>query len=134
MLCSSTHDINRLNNIYVLGKAFIQGLNGTAINAYKMFKTDPSVFEKIYVMSINYTGTESYLFINGTQELKFTAASNFGKSKFCIGNISDEFSIQNMQETGLYGNVYDVSVDYWPHSTSKIYDTHIFDEKNRIIW
>ena len=121
---SSTRSTNRLNNIYMLGKDFDQGLDATTICADKMFKIDPSVFEKMYVMSIHYNGTESYLFINGTQELKFTAASNLGKNKFCVGNISDELSVQNMQETGLYGNVYDVPVDYWPHSISKIYDTH----------
>ena len=120
---SSTHNTNKLNNVYMLGKDFDQGLDATTIIADKMFKTDPSVFEKMYVMSIHYNGTEFYFFINGTQEVKFTAASNLGKNQFYVGNISDEFSIENMQETGLCGNVYDVSVDYWPHSISKIYDT-----------
>ena len=39
-----------------------------------------------------------------------------------FGNISTEFSISNMQKTGLYGNVYDFSVDYWPISTDKTHD------------
>ena len=91
----------------MLGKDFAQDLDGTTIYADKMFKTDPPVFEKMYLMGMHYNGTESYLFINGNQELKFTAASNLGKNKFCVGNISDELSVENMQETGLYGNVYD---------------------------
>ena len=84
----------------------------------------------MYLMSIHYNGDESYLSINGTQELKFTAAFNLGKNKFCAGNISDEFSTANIQETSLYGNGYDVSVDYWPHSVLKIYDTHRYLMKN----
>ena len=89
-----------------------------------MFKTDPSVFDKMYVMSIHYNGYESYLLINGTQGVKFTAASNLGKNKFCIGNISDKFSDSEMGSTGLFGNIYDLSIDYWPHSVSKIHVTH----------
>ena len=29
-----------------------------------------------------------------------------------------------MQKTGLYGNVYDFSTDYWTISTDKIHDIH----------
>ena len=29
-----------------------------------------------------------------------------------------------MGSTGLFGIIYDVSIYYWPHSVSKIYDTH----------
>ena len=30
----------------------------------------------------------------------------------CLGNISKDFSVDNMRNTGLYGYVYDFSVDY----------------------
>ena len=93
----SSHATNRLNNIYVLGKDFIQGVNGTTIYAERMYKTDPSVFEKMYVMSIHYNGDDSYLFINGTQELKFKAKdSEIKRNKLCIGNISEDFSVTIM--------------------------------------
>ena len=95
-----------------------------------MYKTDPSIFEKMYVMRIRCNGDNSYLFINGTQELKFKAKdSEIKRNKFCIGNISEDFLVTNMEKTGLYGNVYDVSVDYWPHIVSKMYDTQRFNEK-----
>ena len=124
-MSSSIHASNRTNNIYMLGKDLTQSLNGTTIYAEKMYKTDPSIFEKMYVMSIHYNGDESYLFINGTQELKFKAKnSELARNKFCVGNISEDFSITNMEKTGLFGTVYDLSIDYWPHSVSKIYDTH----------
>ena len=89
---SSTHSTNKLNNIYVLGKDFIQGLNGTTIHSDEIFKADPSVFEKMYVMSIPYNGDNSYLFINGPQEIKFTASSSLGKNKFCV--VISEMSFQ----------------------------------------
>ena len=66
---SSTRSTKRLCNIYMLGKNFDQGLYATTIYADKMFKTDPSVLGKMCVMNIHYNGTESYLFINGIEEL-----------------------------------------------------------------
>ena len=30
----------------------------------------------------------------------------------CLGNISKDFSVDNMKKTGFYGYVYDFSVDY----------------------
>ena len=109
----STHANNRANNIYKLGKYFIQGVNGTAIYAEKMYKTDPSIQEKMYVLSLHYNGDNSYLFINGTQELKFKAKnSELNKNTFCVGNISEDFSNINMDKTSLFGNVYDLSIDY----------------------
>ena len=30
----------------------------------------------------------------------------------CLGNVSNDFSVDNMKRSGLYGYVYDFSVDY----------------------
>ena len=39
-----------------------------------------------------------------------------------------------MEKTGLYGNVYDFSVDYWPHITNKIHNIHRYlIKKNGIV-
>ena len=67
----SVHATNRGNNIYVMDKELIQGINGTTIYAEKKFYrnfTDPG---KIFVLSLNYNNDDSYLFVNGRQELKF---------------------------------------------------------------
>ena len=29
-----------------------------------------------------------------------------------------------MEKISLFGNRYDLSIDFWPHSVPKIYDTH----------
>ena len=42
----------------------------------------------------------------------------------CLGNISKDFSLDNMKKTGLNGNVYDFSVDYNVIDTSNIIDIH----------
>ena len=83
---------------------------------------------KKFVLSLHYNGNNSYLFVNGVQELKFKAQSftNDMKSEvFCIGNISSDWSSTNSTKTGLYGNVYDFAIDYEPLSGVKtIYDIH----------
>ena len=42
----------------------------------------------------------------------------------CLGNISGEFSADNMKKTGLNGCVYDFSVDYDAIKVDSILDIH----------
>ena len=63
----SSHAKNRANNIYVLGKDFIQGINGTTIYAEKLYKTDFTEQDKKFVLSLHYNVGDSYLFVNGVQ-------------------------------------------------------------------
>ena len=67
----SIHATNRANHIYVMGSEFVQSINDTTIYAEKNFYrnfTDPG---KTFVLSLHYNGDDSYLFVNGRQELKF---------------------------------------------------------------
>ena len=48
-LSSSTHANNRANNILVLGKDFIQGINGTTVHAEKMYSTNLTMYGKRFV-------------------------------------------------------------------------------------
>ena len=66
----SVHATNRANDIYVMGEAFVQGINDTTIYAEKKFYrnfTDP---DKTFVLCLHYNGDNSYLFANDRQELK----------------------------------------------------------------
>ena len=67
-MSASAHANNRANNILILGKDFIQGLNGTTIYAEKMH----SVNFKL-VLSFHYNGDNSYLFVNGKEMIKSKA-------------------------------------------------------------
>ena len=58
-------------------------------------------------------GANGYLFVNGIEVHKFTAKdSETNAIPLCLGNISKEFSVENMKKTGLNRFVYDFSVDY----------------------
>ena len=94
--------------------------------AEKVYKTNFTVPNVKFVLSLNYNGDNSYFFVNGTQELKFKAkASQILKEKLWVRNLSSNWSDSESQKTRLYGNVYDFVVDYQKvNGVKQIYDTH----------
>ena len=124
----SVDTTNRANNIYVMGKELIQGINGTTIYAEKNFYrnfTDPG---KKFVLRLHYNNDESYLFVNGRQELKFKYKTDqLVKEKLCLGNLNDKWTTSESEKTGLYGNIYDFVVDYKTiYCVRPIYDMHSY--------
>ena len=91
-------------------------------NFYRNF-TDPG---KNFVLSLHYNGDDSYLFVNGMQELKFKAKTDqLVKEKLCIGNLSDQWTTSESEKTGLCGNIYDFIVGYQAIvGVNPIYDMH----------
>ena len=58
-------------------------------------------------LNLHNNGANSYLFVNGTEIHKFKANdSEVIATPLCLGNISKEFSVNNMKKKGLH--VYDV--------------------------
>ena len=88
-------------------------------------------------MSLHYNGANSYLFVNGTEIHKFNAKDSKQKivaSPLCLGNISKDFSVDNMKKAGLNEYVYDFSVDYDAIAVDDILDIHKYlMEKNGIV-
>ena len=58
-------------------------------------------------LSLHYNKENSYLFVNGTEihNLKSKDFKIFAYS-LCLGNISKDWSVDNMKKTGLNGYVY----------------------------
>ena len=55
-----------------------------------------------FCLSLHFNGANSYLFANGTKIIKFKAKdSQIVASPLCLGNISKDFSVNNMKKTGL---------------------------------
>ena len=87
----SIHATNRANNIYVMGKDYIQGINDATIYAEKLFPNNFTEFGVKFLLSLHYNGDNSYLFANGKQELKFKAKDNqIINERLCLGNLSSE--------------------------------------------
>ena len=125
-MSSSIHATNRANNIYLMGKDFIQGINDTTIYAEKLFHNNFTEFGVKFVLSLHYIGDNSYLFANGRQELKFKAKDDqIINEKLCLGNLSTQWTISKSEKTGLYGDIYGFVVDYKPIvGVDPIYDMH----------
>ena len=122
----SVHATNRANHIYLMDTGLTQGINDTTIYAEKNFYRNLTDFGKKIVLSLHYNGDNSYLFVNGRQELKFKAKTDqLVKEKLCIGNLSDQWTTSESEKTGVYGKIYDFVVDYEQiPSVKTIYDMH----------
>ena len=122
----SVHATNSANHIYLMGTGLTQGINDTTIYAEKNFYRNFTDFGKKIVLSLHYNGDNSYLFVNGRQELKFKAKTDqLVKEKLCMGNLSDQWTTSESEKTGVYGKNYDFVVDYEQISGVKaIYDMH----------
>ena len=71
-----------------------------------MYSINFTVTNKKFCLSLHYNGTNSYLFVNGTEIYKFKAKdSETLVSPICLGNISKDCSIDNMKRTGFTGYV-----------------------------
>ena len=74
---------------------------------------------------MHYNGENSFLFVNGTEIIWFKAKdSKIATYPLCLGNISKNWSRDNMKKIGLKGCVYDFSVDYDAIGVSDILDIH----------
>ena len=68
---------------------------------------------------MHYNGAKSYLFVNGTEIIKFKVKdSEISAYLLSLGNISKDWLVDNMK------NVYHFSVDYNGIAVSDILDIH----------
>ena len=90
-----------------------------------MYSINFTVTGNKFCLSLHYNGANSYLFVNGTEIIKFKAKdSEIVATPVCLGNISKDWSVHNMKKTGLNGYVYDFSADYDAIVVDDILDIH----------
>ena len=115
----------------ILVKSPTQGLEHT-LTAEKMYSINFTEKNKKFCLSLHYNGANSYLFVNGTEIYKFKAKdSEIVASPLCLGNISKDWSVDNMKKTGFTGYVYDFSVDYNVTDVDDIEDIHKYLMKKK---
>ena len=74
---------------------------------------------------MHYNGANSYLFVNDTKIIKFKAKdSEIIPYSLFLGNISKDWTNDNMKKTGFNDYIYDFSTDYKAIGTSDILDIH----------
>ena len=109
-----------------MGKDYVQKINDTTIYAEKIYYRNFTDLVHKFVLSLHYNGNNSYLYVNGNQELKFKAKTDqLVNEKLCLGNLSDQWTTNESEKTETYGKIYDFVVDYEQITvTDKIIDMH----------
>ena len=123
-MSSSLHTDNKKKYILVLGRGPTQRLEST-LTAEKMYSINFTLTKKKFCLSLHYNGANSYLLVNGREIINFKAKdSEIVASPLCLGNISKDWSTDNMKKTGFTGYVYDFSVGYNTATADDIKDVH----------
>ena len=123
-MSSSAHVDNKKKDILILGKGPTQGLEHT-LTAEKMYSINFSKGYTKFCLSLHYNGANSYLFVNGTEIIKFKAKdSEIVATPLCLGNNSKDLSVDIMKKAGLNGYVYDFGIDCYAIAVDDILDFH----------
>ena len=134
-MSSSVHvDNKKKKNILILGKGPTQGLEHT-LTAEKMYSLNFTKANTKFCLSLHYNGGNSFLFVNVTDIYKFKAKdSEILATPLNLGNISKDWSVDNMKKIGFNGYVYDFSVHYDAIAVNDILDIHKYSmKKNNMI-
>ena len=68
-----------------------------------MYSINFTVTNKTFYLSLHYNGVNSYLFVNGTEIYKFKAKdSEILVGQIFLGNISKDWSVDNMKQNRIY--------------------------------
>ena len=106
-ISSSAKIDNRKKDILILGKGPAQGLEHT-LSTEKMYSITFTEHNKKFCLSLHYNGENSYLFVNVKEIRKFKAKDpEIVATPLCLGNISKDWTVDNMKKTGLNGYDYD---------------------------
>ena len=132
---SSPHIDNKGKDILILGTGPTQGLGEHSLTAEKMYSINFTKEYTKFCLSLHYNGANSYLFVNGTGISKFKAKdSNIVARPLYLGNISKDWSADNMEKSSFNGYIYGFSVGYDPISVNDIKDIYKYlMKKNNMI-
>ena len=100
-----------------------------------MYSINFAVTKKKFCLSFHYNGANRYLFLNDREIYKFKAKdSEIVAASSCLGNISKDWSVDNMKKTGLNEYVNDLSVDFDTTDADDTLDIHKYlMERNNIV-
>ena len=117
------------SNALVLGKGNIKITtnDSVSVQAKDKLKTNCTIPNKKFLLSVHYDATndnsESFLFINGTEQYKFKADKNeIVARKLNLGSISDNWVLQYSHT--MNGNIYSFALDYELPTIDKIQKIH----------
>ena len=96
------------------------------LSTEKMYSINFTELDKTFCLSLHYNGSKIHIFKAKDSEIVATP--------LCLGNISKDWSVDNMEKTAVKGYVYDFSVDYDAIAFDDILDIHKYlMKKNDIV-
>ena len=99
-----------------------------------MYTINFTVTKNKFCLSLHYKGANSYLFVNVVEIHKFKAKySEIVSTPLCLGNISKDWSADNMKKAEFNEYVYDFSVDCDATDVDDIIDSHKYLMKKKNI-
>ena len=109
-MSSSTKIDNRKKYISIIRKDPKQDLEHT-VSAEKTYSINFTEHNKKFFLILHYNKENSYLFVNGTEIIKFQSKDlEILPHPLSLGNISKEWSVDKMKKIELNRYVYDFSV------------------------
>ena len=131
-MTNSKHANNKTKDVLVLGRGLIQKIDDTTIYAEKIYLPN-FLPNKTFSLNLHYDSDDSYLFLNGKEVTKLKAKEQDVSRKLSLGNISADFNQADRKSTGLYGYIYDFSVDHNAIAVDDILDIHKYLIRNNSI-
>ena len=105
-MSSSVHIDNKRKDILILDEGRIQELDGTTLTAKAKYHINSTQSGKRFVLSLHVNGSHSFLFVEAKKVYEFKAKSAEMKNyAWSLGNISEDFTINNMKKAVLKRNV-----------------------------
>ena len=124
-MSSSVHVDNRGKDILILGERPKQRLDDTTLAAKAIYPINFTQSGKRFSLSLHYNGSNSFFFVNATKVYQFKAKTYEIKDyALRLGNVSKDFTVNNMKKIGLKEVLNFFSVDFNPVDTNNILDIH----------
>ena len=116
------HVENRKKDILVLAKGSRQGLDDTIITAEARYPINFTRPRRRSVLSLDYNGSDCFLFANAVKVRQCKAKDlEIKPYPLCLGNISNNFTIDNLKKTELNRYVHVICVGYNIIDTEKLW-------------
>ena len=103
-MSASVRADNKNKDILVFGEGPAKELDDTTLTAEAIYPINFTQPRKRFVLSLHHNGSNSFLLVNARKIYQFKAKySEIKNYTPCLGNISKDFTINNMKKTGLIG-------------------------------
>ena len=93
---------NKNKDILIIGEGPRQGLDDTILRTKAKFPINFTRSRKVFVLSLHYSRSNSFLFVDATEIYQFKAKdSEIKPYPLCLGNFSKDFTIDNLKKNRI---------------------------------